>query len=265
MKNFRLLLTLTLLTEFYTTQTIDKEDRENFRAEKENTQIDKEETVETEKSASQNSASQNDAAEKAAAQNDDSTTEETLPKVKMFQKLAQTYPRIVSNCAAMLKGIANYSSEPQDVKDCAMSLARLIEESQEVTTEEQAQEFAQKLVSKLTECDNVAQKEFETISKNDKSLPYIKFVQQAMETYPERTQQVIFQMALRNVILSRTEENEIVLISTVNQEAAKLTDTIKNITTEEEAQDFGKQLFPFMKMAFMRLIQNIAFQIDQRS
>lgn len=213
MKNFRLLLTVTLLTGFCATQTIDKEDRENAKKEA------------SSKPASQNSASQND------------TSSEMLPKVKIFQEFTKAFPRVVSSRVAALKGIATFSSEPQEVKDCAMALAKLIEESQKITTEEQAQRFAKKFMNKLAECAAVAEKEANKMVKDHKNLPYIKIAQQTMKTFPAESQALIGFMAMQsmNQDLPLDERRKA-------KEALELFTKIAEIKTEEEAQAFVKKL-----------------------
>ena len=173
---------------------------------------------------------------------EENNSETILPKVKMFQEFSKAFPRGVSNFVAMYKGIATFSSEPQDVKDCAMALATLTEESQNITTESQAEEFAQKLMNKIEQCSQVAAKETEKIINENQNLPYVKFIQQTMETYPEESHHVIFNFTLNNLMESNTE----IFISTVNEKTIELTDKIKNITTEEQAQDFISKFLPFI-------------------
>ena len=162
---------------------------------------------------------------------------DTLPKVKIFQEFAEACPRTVDAYTSGLKGIAAFSSQPADVKDCAKSLAQFIEESQTITTEDAAQLFATNLMNKMNACQTVALREATKIMNDNKKLPYIKVAQQIMIAFPHETQAVLGVFAMEAINSSASKKHK-----DISEDALILMPELQQITTEEQAANFSNKL-----------------------
>jgi len=167
---------------------------------------------------------------------------ETLPKVQIFQQFAKACPRTLDAYTSGLKGIAAFSSEPADVKDCAKSLAQFIEESQTITTEDAAQVFATNLINKMTECQTVASREAIKIANNNKKLPYVKVAQQIMIAFPHETQAILGVLAMQAINSSASQRDK-----EISEHALVLIPELQQVKTEAQAEIFSNKLLLIAK------------------
>ncbi len=156
---------------------------------------------------------------------------ETLPKVQIFQKFAEACPRTVDAYTSGLKGIAAFSSQPAEVKDCAKSLAQFMEESQTITTEDAAQVFATNLMNKMNECQVPVSREFAKIANDNKKLPYVKVVQQIMIAFPNETQAALGVLAMQAIHPSSSQRDK-----EISEHALIFIPELQNIKTEAQAE-----------------------------
>lgn len=150
-----------------------------------------------------------------------------LAKVQLFQEFSKACPRVIDSYQAMTKGIVEYSSEPEELKNCARSFLEYIQEAQTITTEEQAQLFATKFTSKINECQNATERDFEATIDDAKNnqLPFIKVAQQTMKAFPD---------VFATVAMQSNKEDALFLFQSTLE--------LAQIRTEEQAQAFTAKL-----------------------
>lgn len=170
------------------------------------------------------------------------TNNEMLPKIQLFQEFSKACPRVIDSYQATTKGIVEYSSEPEEIKNCSRSFLECIQEAQTITTEEQAQLFATKFTSAINECKNAAERDFEaTINDAKKNqLPFIKVAQRAVKAFPNE---------IAIAVMQSNKEDAQFLIQSFQE--------LTQVTTEEQAQVFTA------KLAEKREIQEIINGITQ--
>ncbi|MBV8660726.1 MAG: hypothetical protein JO129_01100 [Candidatus Dependentiae bacterium] len=168
--------------------------------------------------------------------------DEALEKVRIAHKVAQSFPRSFDLMISALKGIASYSQEEEDVKDCMMSTAILLEDSQNITTEADAQEFNTNFAEQMQKNIEVAERESEKfLSQKTELLSIIQIPQQIMKAYSQETKAMIGILAIRAMEADSSTEKEKIhsLISIIK--------AIETAKTENDAEEVGEKIMAFAK------------------